>query len=262
MDMTGKVFILSAVILLGVLNQTAFCEYRTWKDGSGKTIEAEHVRTTTDKVVLRRPDGTEFRVSLDSLSEKDRRYAILLTPPRIDMQVSVKTERDNKAVGPSNHGSGMQVQKETVQATVNVRKASSQPYEAPLVSEVYLVGRTEQNDMHMVLDRTVSRFHFTTENHYKHTYLSDPVSLKQLESGRQKGIEYAGYLSIVRDRTGEILAMKSNKLDFEKNAEVIIDSSKGTFFDGAFKPVDPEKSEKMVEKAKKSMNRRTPGRRF
>jgi len=159
---------LAAAILAAICGQ-ARAELRVWKDSSGKTIEAEHVRTLDDKVILKLEDGSEIRVSLDTLSERDRRYAILQKPPRIEITVSAKVDRENKGYS-RNIGGGFQVQSETVQATVNIRKSSPSPYEAPLKSELYLIGKTERDDQYRILEKSSSKFRFTTENDNEHSY--------------------------------------------------------------------------------------------
>ena len=103
--------LISAVLVLG-LNYSATAEMRIWTDQNGKTIEAEHIRTMDDKVILKMADEVEIKVSLDTLTEKDRKYAILMAPPRVEINVATQTDRDNKAVGPDSRGPGFQVQKE------------------------------------------------------------------------------------------------------------------------------------------------------
>jgi hypothetical protein len=49
---------------------------RTWTDNTGKfKIEAEFVKLSGGRVTLRRDDGTEITLTLDRLSETDRRAA-------------------------------------------------------------------------------------------------------------------------------------------------------------------------------------------
>lgn len=260
--MTKKAQLITFLSLITLVGASQ-AELRIWTDESGKTIEAEHVRTMDDKVVLKLADGSEIKVSLDTLKEKDRRYAILLAPPRVEIKVSAKTDRENTAVGPSSRGPGVQVQEERVQASVTIRKTSSAPYEAPMMSEVYLIGKPEQAGYYIVLDSSKSKFTFTTENKNEHSYQGAMVNLKQLESGQQAGVEYEGYLAVVRDRTGDIIGMKCSKLAFEKNAEVIIGSSKGTVYDSDFKEVDRSEAKQAAkEESNKSSRRRLPGRRF
>jgi hypothetical protein len=219
--------IITASILFSAGLATA--EMRNWADKKGNIIEAEHVATLDDKVVLRKADGSEIRVSLDTLSEKDRKYAILQKPPRIEIKVSPKTDRSN-----TGYNRNVQIQKETVEVEVNIRKSSSAPYEAPLHAELYVIGRPEQHDGYMILDKKVQRIQFTTENDNQQTFSSAPVVLKQLEAGKQAGVEYKGYLVVVLDRKGEIIDSKASKLDYAQNAEAIMAGSKGTKFDGDF----------------------------
>ncbi len=255
---TNVRFGLVAMLLFGV-TVSAMAELREWKDQKGKVILAEHVATIGDRVVLRLEDGTEMKVSLNTLSQKDHRYAVLLTPPRIEISVSAKVDRTNTGIGRGLVRGGAQVQEETVKATVTLKKSSPAPYEAPLQAIVYLLGHSAEHDGYVVLDRATSRFFFTTENKNQHTFSSEEISLKQLQAGVEMGVEYKGYIAVVRDKQGSKIAMKCSKLDFEKNADAIIGSKKGTVFDKDFKPVDLEKAKREKQKEKKFQ---APGRRF
>lgn len=237
-----RTIVLSVVLLISALN-VARAELRVWTDENGKKIEAEHVRTLTDQVVLRQSDGSEIRVSLDTLCERDRRYAILQTPPRIDISVSTDTDRSNTGYG--NRWS-IQVQKESISVEASIRKSSSAPYEAPLRAELYLIGSPEQQDGYVILDKRAEPFSFSTENKNQHVFESRDIKLKQLEVGREIGIEYKGYLVAVRDKTGEVISLKCSKLDFEKNAETIMAGKKGSMYDSEFKPIKKKGSNKKL----------------
>jgi len=91
---------------------------------------------------------------------------------------------------------------------------------------------------------------------------SDKISLRQLEAGKQTGVEYEGYVAVVKDRTGSILSMKCSKLDFEKNAEAIMGSERGTVLDEDFKPVERSEERRGGIKDKIKNKKRFPGRRF
>ena len=141
-------------------------------------------------------------------------------------------------------------------AEVKLRKSSPAPYEAPLISEVYLIGQLEQADNYVILERAKTRFNFAAEN--EHVFESEDISLKQVESGRQIGVEYRGYLAIVRDKTNTVLEMKTNKLDFQKNSEAIIGSERGAVFDKDFNPL---KRKEVRKEAKPKRRNPFPGRR-
>lgn len=242
-----------------IISSSAFAEMRLWTDKDGKTIEAEFVRITGDKVVLKQVNEKELEVSLDTLSEQDRRFAILQAPPKIEIDVNTDVDRSNKGYG--NYGAGYQVQKETISADVKVRKTSSNPYEAPLISEVFLIGQLEQQEHYIILNRSRSQFTFTGDNKREYVYSSGEVSLKQLEAGSQMGVEYRGYLAVVKDRAGNIVEIKSNKPGFEKNADVIMESQRGDTFDKEFKPLRRKATRKDMQD-KMQRKRRIPGRTF
>ncbi len=220
----------TVVALTALLLGTAQAELRVWTDKSGKTIEAEHVRTLTDQVVLRQADGTELRVSLNTLSERDRKYAVLQTPPKITINVSTDTDRTNKGFGGS-----FQMQQEDIQAEVTIKKTSSAPYEAPLRAVLILIGEPEQSGHSIILEKQMERFNFTQGSEVR--FESGKISLRQLESGYDRGVEYKGYVVAVMDKNGDTLGIKCSKLAYEKNAKALLAGSRGTVFDEDYKVV-------------------------
>lgn|GEM_PF-6713818 len=211
-------------------------------------------------MVLRSKDGAEIRVSLNTLSEKDRRYAILQAPPRVAIEVSIDTDRDNKG-GDGLRGGGVQIQTESIQAEVTIKKTRPAPYEAPLNGELYLMGSPEHQEVYVVLSRTAATFQFSAENKYAHTFSAKPVNLRQLEASRQTGVEYKGYLAVVTDRTGAILELKGSKRDFRENAEAIMGSECGTVFDEAFAEVETGKKKKPAAKKFPAIKKQFPAAR-
>ena len=243
------------VILALAITIQASAELRVWTDQSGKTIEAEHVRTLTDQVVLRQADGTEIRVSLETLSERDRRYAIVLTPPRLDINVSRRKDSTNKS-GPNNYGPGRQMTEEVISLTATLRKSSSAPYEAPLLAELYLLGTASQSERYVVLEKTTERLRYAEDN--SHTFSSGEVNLRQFEGQDKHGVNYEGYLLAVFDKAGDVISLKCSKLAFEKNADAILDAQRGTVFDEDFEVVD----QKGREKKPASKENKKPKKRF
>ena len=252
-------YVLYIALMSWLILNTAFSELRIWTDQTGKTLEAEYVATLGDKVVLRQPDGSEIRVSFDTLSKEDQKVAVLLAPPRIEIRVSTNTDRENTGRGGGKYG-GFQVQKEAVQCDVEIQKTSSTPYEASLNAELYLFGKPENKDFYIVLDETQDPFSFAQEK--KYSFSSAPVMLTQLEAGKQTGIEYEGYLAVVKDKSGAVLSVKSNKPLFEKNAEAIMGAKRGSTFDSEFNSIERSGEKGKNNPRKKMSHRKVPGRRF
>jgi hypothetical protein len=249
----------NAVYLIGII--TLLCnatqaELRVWTDVNGKIIEAEHVRTLTNTVILRQVNGSEIRISLDSLSERDRRYAILQTPPRIEISVASNTDRSNTGFGGRKSA---QVQEESVSIEVKIRKSSSAPYEAPLRAEIYLIGSPENKEGFVILDKRIERFTFSTDNGNQHVIQSRDIKLRQMETRQQLGIEYKGYLVAVIDKSNEILQLKCSKLDYEKNVSTIMAGETGTMFDGQFKEINQKED---ARTSSKPVKKPVAGRRF
>lgn len=247
--------ILSLIILVGAAVSMAG-ELRVWTDENGSTVEAEYIRTQDGRVVLRKNDGVEMRVSLDTLSERDRDYVALQHPPRISISVSPKSNRSN-----TGYSRGVQVTEETISVRAVIRKSSSAPYDEVLTAELVLIGRRPGQSAYVLLDKQSSAFRFTKENNSSFSLESADVNLKQVEFGATRGVEYAGYVLIVRDPSGEVVEFKANKIEFSKHAQTIAAGSKGTVFDEQFRVVkkteqpDPRKG---VEKER----RLAPGRRY
>lgn len=251
----NKILVTSLVLWAGITVANAG-DLRIWTDHTGTTVEAEHVRTLDDKVVLKKADGTEFRVSLDTLSERDRKYAILQSPPRITISVSPKTSRSN-----TGYNRGVQVTDETVTVNATVKKSSSAPYEAPLQGELYLIGSRSKDDGFIILDKTTARFKFSADNGNSHAFSSSAVSLQQVQMGATMGVQYAGYLIVVRDKTDDLLQVKCSKMEFEKNTAAILRGTKGTVFDKNFKEID--KKDKPDNRKGIPKNRKlAPGKRY
>lgn len=241
---------------------TVTAEYRIWEDTSGKTMDAEYVTSVDGKVVLRKTDGSEIRVSLDSLCENDQRYVMLKQPPSMEIAVSTKVDRENTGQGGDFRRDNFQVQAETIQVDVAFRKKSTKPYGAELKAEIYVIGQRERDGSYIILDLTKSTFVFTPENKNLHTVSSPNINLKQLEGGRQFGLEYRGYLVAVKDVSGQVVSMKCSKLDFEKNAAVILACVRGDMLSNDFKPVEKKEGDNRSSSDGTNYKQRVPGRRF
>ena len=133
--MKTKLSIIVTATLLTALS--TFAESRIWTDAKGNTIEAEFVLLTGDKALLKQVDGNELKVSLHTLSEDDRIFILKKSPPRLELDVNLDIKRSNDT---HNFRPGFQIQTESMTAKVVVRKTGTTPYDAPLFSEIFLIG--------------------------------------------------------------------------------------------------------------------------
>lgn len=211
---------------------------RKWTDRDGKTVKAEYVRTEVESVVLRREDGSEFRVSMKSLSEKDIEFVRLQTPPRI--LINMEPSVDTYTVGYlGNDGYDYTVKYQVVEPSVLLRKTSTEPYEAPLEMEVILLGRIREVDRYIIIDSAVISFTFAGKQSYEVTYEGYPVDLRQISGSWRSGVEYEGYLVMIRDSRGKLVATKASKIALEKNATELAGAQVGSMLTDQLKVIKP-----------------------
>jgi hypothetical protein len=175
-------------------------------------------------VVLRRKDGQEVKVELDSLSREDLRYARKQVPPEMDIRASIDTE--DQYVGSANGDYQMQYQ--IVKPTVTVEKESLDPYGASLTMEVVLIGKILQNERLMILNSSSSTFSFTDENKERYEYTGNLIDLQFTSGGASLGLQYEGYLVAIRDYSESIIALEASSNELEDHAEDILEAKPGT----------------------------------
>jgi len=211
---------------------------RVWKDRDGKTVKAEYVRTEVESVILRREDGSEFKVSMKSLSDPDIEFVRMQTPPRIE--INMEPSVDTYTVGYlGNAGYDYTVKYQVVEPSVLLRKTSTEPYEAPLDMEVILLGRIREVDRYIILDNSVITFAFKGRQSYEVSYVGYPVDLRQISGSWRSGVEYEGYLVIIRDSRGQLVAVKASKIALEQNAAELSGVQAGSMLTDQLRVIKP-----------------------
>lgn len=235
----------ATVILIMTFFITAFSmaessgdDLREWTDRDGKTLKAEYVRTEVESVVLRREDGSEFKVSMQSLSEADIEFVRLQTPPRI--LINMEPSVDTYTVGYlGNGGYDYTVKYQVVEPSVLLRKTSTEPYEAPLEMEVILLGRIREVDRYIIIDNSVISFSFKGKQSYEVTYIGYPVDLRQIRGSWRSGVEYEGYLVMIRDSLGRLVTAKASNSTLEQNAAGLSGAEVGSMLTDQLKVIKP-----------------------
>ena len=81
--------IIVGIFISGFLT-SSFAEYRTWKDRSGNSIDAEFVSMSSGRVVLRNRAKKILKIPKTKLSEADLKYLATKIPPKIELKFSKK----------------------------------------------------------------------------------------------------------------------------------------------------------------------------
>jgi hypothetical protein len=215
-------------------------EMREWMDADGKTVNAEFVRKEVESVVLRTEDGTELKVAYNILSEEDRQYVMLQTPPRLEIRVEPNVR--NYTVGYlGNDGYDYTVKYEVVEPRVFLRRTSTHHYDAELILELVILGRIREIDRYLVIDNSKTPFSFTGRTSYEYTYAGYPLDLQQIRGSWRSGVEYKGYLVAVRDSRGVLIASKASWASLQENADEVMAAEIGSMLTDDLQVIQPRR---------------------
>lgn len=207
--MRGFIF----VVLFLSLCTSGMAEFRIWTDKNGDHLEAEFVCISAGKIVLQDRNNRKYRLLPESLSEKDRKYAALLVPPRLDLNVS--KSKDTRSIGYDS-------EEEMLICKVTVKKTSSQPYPGDLTAELMVIGKELQSGDYIVLAKAKETFRLGKSGDF-YELSSERIRLQKYEGYyHESGTEYSGFLTVVRDPEGRVIAIKASRDTFEKKAEELL----------------------------------------
>lgn len=236
--MKTTIILLLCLVSVIAIGETAPDAFRVWTDQSGTTLKAEYVRTEVESVILRREDGSELKIPIQSLSENDKNFVRLKTPPRIE--INMEPSVDSYTVGYlGNGGYDYTVRYQVVEPSVVLRKVSVEPYEGPLTMQVIILGRIREVNRYLIIDNNVVPFSFTGKQSYEFKYVGYPVDLRQIKGSWKSGIEYEGYLVAIRDSQGQLVAAKASKLAMEENADALTKAAVGSMLTRRLKVITP-----------------------
>lgn len=184
----------------------------TWVTKNGDRFEAEYVREMFDKITVRLPDGTTRILPVEELSDADVQYARQAVPPEIEIDVSVSSE--NKPI-PQIYKDATYLNSQDYttiwKARVTVRQISQSPYAGKLPVEVYLLGQEVATPDYRTVGIARGQVEFTAENEGVYELVATAQTRRYWEySDEWRGVKYAGYVVIVFDPQGNVLASKTD----------------------------------------------------
>lgn len=212
---------------------TAGAEYRLWTDKNGNSVEAEYVRMSGSKVVLKTTAGKDLYVPASGLCDDDQEYLshVAAVPPKIVVKVAADMESDKDSTGyPEKHI-------EMLTLEVSVRKRNPEPCMERFNVELYILGREKKNNqLYSIIDIVKREVTFVQ---------SDLVTFREKftikhESGYSysNGFAYEGYLFCVKNSEGEVVAMDANQNILERHLSMVLKSKKGNTYNDDFIKMD------------------------
>jgi hypothetical protein len=195
--------------IISVLSCAALCfgegGLRVWRTQSGQRIEGRYVRVLLGKVQIETVEGKKEYISLDELSEWDKKHLSKIFIPDLTVDFTKKTQakpRSRNALGTDYI--------DVVNCTVSIKTRDK--IECRTLSvEVYLVGEEVATDDLRMMRKKSRPVELTEENGYAFQVELTVESRKYEEYNHQwRGCLYSGYAVVLRDQKGRIVEFETD----------------------------------------------------
>ncbi|WP_372796489.1 hypothetical protein [Pontiella sp.] len=203
---------------------------RLWTLLDGNTVEAELVTLMGRNVVLKNNRGKQVKLPIGQLSHDDRQYLTLSHPPKLDINFA-KTTRPRQFGGTLN-GTAPPVRGNFYTFSTRIKQASNRPYGHPLTVEYYAIGDEIGGNKSMLLDYQQSGFTLNRENDFSFELTGPEVELLDYTiNNERRGKRYGGFLIVVRDSRGEVIAYNASSENLYRNYDNLRKLRVGWYFD-------------------------------
>jgi len=214
---------------------------RTWTTTDGKGFDAEYLSIFGDKVVLKLKTGKKVRIPMDKLSPSDKVFVERLNPPRLDINFThTKKQRKTPLQAESAEKHHPSPKMKFVTFHVSVKKKSSASYSLPLTVEYFAFADEINGDKKILVAHETKAFSFKGKNR-EYTFQGKTVEFMRYivvigtwEKGIHlppRGERYGGFVVIVRDQSGKVIAHKSSNKNLYKVIDKIAKLHEGCYFD-------------------------------
>ncbi|WP_372798559.1 SHD1 domain-containing protein, partial [Pontiella sp.] len=180
-------------------------ELRTWVSKDGKAMEAQLVTAMGGYVLLKTNKGRQLEIPVEELSDDDVRFVELATPPDFKLDLGKKIRQRRLKYGEDAIG----INEYTF--TAKVKQDSSGVYRYPLTAEYYAIGSEMGGNQYILLDRAQSVF-VPSEIEKGEAFEFSGPTFDMLDYDvyeMRRGDKYAGFLMLLRDERGRVIAHRS-----------------------------------------------------
>jgi len=217
----------------------AVAEMHQWTI-QGKSVRAKYVMTINKKIILKTKEGKQIRVSFSSLSKEDQTYLELLQPPSLKINFTKTTKQ---RIFPPNIREDEPPKAQYMTFFVNITQTSTQKYRHKMVVEYFAFGQEINGKRKVFLGHETRSFFLKgygdsfrfqgityelPKYHLKVKHAKKPEDEEWLP---YRGIRYGGFLVIIKDKTGKIIASKASSKKYLHYIENLRKLHAGCFFD-------------------------------
>ena len=211
--------ILVAGIFTGLAVQAAT---EQWRLNNGTSFEAEFVMEMAGQATFQDAEGKEIKIEIDQLSEDSLTQIYLKKPPRLEFDLVKDQNRKTFSGGRGERGTGARPAEDRVRYGARVfTRSSTATYDFPMDLEVFVIGQERLGPKHIVLDRFEVTFRLNRENSRKFEYMNNRIVVLRNYTSRDepRGEDYAGFVAVVKDIRGEVIATFSSPNWLEDNLD-------------------------------------------
>lgn len=227
-----------SLVMVMCLNLVVDAEMRTWTLVDGRSFEAQlsdQVSFSGD-IKLVDAQGKELSIPTDRLSAEDLKYIDIIRVPELDIDF---IKSFNQILFSSKVSQEVRPPEIRAKFGVRVKQKGSGAYEHELTVEFFALGRQIYADRYMLLHREKVSFTLSKENNRNFEYMSDrilPIKEFNLYDWRQtpigqRGEKYHGYLVLVTDELGNLVAHEESSNWLFNNVENMKKLKIGNYFD-------------------------------
>ena len=196
------------LLLLYGLAHGVSAEFRIWEDKAGNIWEGEFVTLSAGEVVMNDQAGKRIRIKPEKLCQADRLYLEKVVPPRLSIDVSKTTDNTGK-------GGSLGL----VRCVVSIKQTDNRSYSGELTAVLLTMGADIRTGSARTVNKKEHTFKLPEKRGAPIQFQGDTARFQK--SAAKSGTAYYGYVLVVWDRFGNVVAIKSNRDSLaEKGAKI------------------------------------------
>lgn len=211
-------------------------ELREWTLESGESFDAEYVITMGDKANFKLESGEMIKLEIDRLVAGDRLYIELANPPLLKTEFTKLSDQKIYELIAGQADYTLRPPERWCRYGIRIKQVGGQPYKHELHAEFYAIGKEVTGERLILLDRQdAGHFVLNKENNWSFEFRSPKQVVLQnwtvLNEIRKRGRKYYGFLILVRDSRGEIIAVDCSHNWLSENHEKLSERGIGNYMD-------------------------------
>jgi hypothetical protein len=212
--------------------------YRIWSTTDGKGVEAELVSVMGGNVVLKTIKGKQFKLPVSKLTDGDREYTELESPPEFNITFTKSSAQRILEMSPFNNRAPPQILDYTFGVKLNQK--SARVYNHELKVEFFAIAEEISGDRYILVDHQEKQFVPTKENKRSCSFSGHTVEFMKFDlDGQMRGKKYSGYLVMLTDKRGKIIQYSASSPWLWEHIENLRNIPVGRYMDKTCTRVHP-----------------------